>query len=1232
MLQKRLIILLCVLIIVPTVVIGWMAYRFSIDSIRSDRINVIGQIASSRQEQLSRLLTQTHSRANIFLGDLLVKCLHRDALDQVCAKAFLGDYLHTEVASGAVLYIPQANQHLIVGNPPAAARGAVDFVEQQLAWVTEPSAAAERYFSVIVRDKRSSLQLQVTYPVSQLQPIFSIPPELGRSGEIFLADSKGFFITQSKFSARQGHAYPISAMPMQTCLSGQSAEMLAADYRGQAVIHGFRFVPEIGGGCIMAHIEQSEAFAPVRMLERRILTALLLFVVVTAVIVNLLARRIVRPIIRLTDTARRISNGDHSIRAATTGLDEISELAKSFNQMTDALSDAQRNLEAKVEERTQALRLSQERYMLAERAVNDGIWDWNILDHQYYLSPRWNKILGYAPGELPNRESIFFELIHPDDKHRASELFKRHLENKERYVAEIRLQHKDGSYRWVLDRGEAIRDESGQPIRMIGSITDITERKAAEAELISYRDHLEERVAMATTEVQAIVQTAVNGVISIDASGAIRVFNPAAERLFGWQAQEVIGKNVSLLMPEAVAREHDDYIQRFLNSQQGKILGIEREVVAQRKDGSQFPANLAVGHGVISEGRHIFVGFIADISLQKQAQQELRLAKEAAEAAAKAKSNFLANMSHEIRTPMNTVIGFAEVALQKPDLPTETRDHIRIILSSARHLLSVINDILDFSKIEAGKVELESVCFNLPAAMRDTLQTIGLRAAEKGLKLDMQIDPALPAYFSGDPNRLRQVVLNLVGNAVKFTETGQIMVTVEPAEGEEMLHFAISDTGIGMTAEQAERIFESFSQADSTTSRRFGGTGLGTTISKQIVEMMGGRIWVDSRLGEGSTFHFTIHLPSTAQHESCLYWQKQPLRTDFKSPRSFSVLLAEDIEANANLARLRLEQQGHNVFWVKNGRQAVDAFKAGGMDLILMDLQMPVLDGIEATRQIRQLEHGTGRRVPILALTASVLKHEKLECTEAGMDGIVGKPIDINELLEKMESLTPAGIGQVRTQIEQPPQPQTELTLDFSALSAVADTDKGVQTWQDSRVYLNALHSFAEQHVDDAVQMQVLCAQNPGDVRDAERLAHALKGVAGNLALTKVAELAVKLDDQLKHQPILQPQPALAELDKALKETVAAIRQLPAAGDPVLSGQPLGQQQLIDLLQTLLPALDSLNPDNAEPIMRQIGAGLQAAEVKPLQQAIDSFDFDTAKAEVQRLIDGLTNATEQRRT
>jgi CheY-like chemotaxis protein len=507
--------------------------------------------------------------------------------------------------------------------------------------------------------------------------------------------------------------------------------------------------------------------------------------------------------------------------------------------------------------------------------------------------------------------------------------------------------------------------------------------------------------------------------------------------------------------------------------------------------------------------------------------------------------------------------------------------------------------------------------------MQETLQSIGLRATEKGLQLDLKIDPVLPAFFNGDPYRLRQVILNLVGNAVKFTESGKIVVSIEKADAADMLHFAISDTGIGMTPEQTEKIFESFSQADSTTSRRFGGTGLGTTISKQIVEMMGGKIWVDSEIGVGSTFHFTIRLPSTDQQDSCLYQDRPQQHLDFISQRSFTVLLAEDIEANANLARLRLERQGHQVIWVKNGQEAVDRFKAGGLDLILMDLQMPVLDGIDATRQIRQLEQGRERRIPILALTASVLKHEMQECADAGMDAIVGKPIDINELLEKMELLVPADLGHLRTHVDIPSLAKS--SLDFSALSSVADPEKALQNWQDPFVYLKALHDFVEQHANDATRMADLCLQLPNDRVAAERIAHALKGLAGNLALTTVSELATRLDQQLKTQALQSLPAGFAELDAALQAVAKAIQQLPK---PVSQTDPIGRvdkTEITTLLKSLLLALDSLNPDKAEPILRQIESGLQARDLRNLRQAIDNFDFDVAKAEVQHMLTQLAS-------
>jgi PAS domain S-box-containing protein len=1230
MLQKRLISLLLLLILLPTLVVSWMAYRFTVDNIRSERIEIVGRIADSRHEQLKLVLQRASNRANAFLTDVLVKCISVDSLDEACASGFLNDYLLTEGASGALFFRRDAaDQAIAVGTPMLSIAEVGEFPPGQLAGLNPRNSNQPRSYYVLAGNQNMSWRLVVIYPVSLLQPIFVSHPDLGKSGETFLADSEGFFISQARYPAGQGYSHPISARPMQACLNHQDSEALDVDYRGKAVIHGFRYIPEIGGGCIMAHIEQAEAFAAIGTMETQLVVAVGLFIILTILIARSLARRIVGPILRITNSARRIREGDLSERVKVRGVDEIAELASSFNHMTDALADAQHNLETKVAERTQELLLSQERYMLAEGAVNDGIWDWNIVEHQYYLSPRWNKILGYAEGELPNVESIFFELIHPDDKKIASDAFSKHLEHGERYATELRLRHKDGSYRWVLDRGEALRDDDGRPYRMVGSIADITERKAAEAELLRYREHLEEMVAMATTEVQAIVKTAANGVISIDSSGAIRMFNPAAERLFGWSAEEVVGRNVSMLMPQPFASAHNDYIQRFLVTNQSKIIGFEREITALRKNGEVFPANLAVGHAVLAEGRHLFVGFMSDISAQKHAEQELRLAKETAETAAKAKANFLANMSHEIRTPMNTIIGFAEVVLQNQNLPSDIHKHVNNILSSGRHLLNVINDILDFSKIEAGKVQLEAVCFNLTSALQEALQTIGLRASEKGLLIELNLAADLSQYVIGDPNRLRQVILNLVGNSVKFTESGRVSVAVSRGEGADKLHFAISDTGIGMTTEQTTRIFEPFSQADASTSRRFGGSGLGTTISKQIVELMGGTIWVESQLGVGSTFHFTVRLPDTSVGPDCLY-QTVPRVAEYVSPRSFKVLLAEDIEANATLAILRLEQQEHRVTWVKNGQQALDAFRAGGYELILMDLQMPVLDGIEATRRIRQLEAGSSSHIPILALTASVLQHEREQCFQAGMDAIVGKPINIDELLEQMELMTPKNCGVARTVIKQGARSQA--VIDFKPLVGVANIDKALATWRDPVIYADALQNFARERNDDAVKIAHLYDENAGNadtIESIRRIVHGLKGVSGNLALAEIFALASALDSQLHAGELPEMAGQLTALDVALKKACLAIAklQLPQPNREIATSG-FDAVIVVGLLQQLLLALDALNPETAEPLLQQLIPYLQQSDFIAIHNKIDHFDFDSAKREVETLISRLATSVD----
>ncbi|KPA12642.1 multi-sensor hybrid histidine kinase, partial [Candidatus Magnetomorum sp. HK-1] len=336
---------------------------------------------------------------------------------------------------------------------------------------------------------------------------------------------------------------------------------------------------------------------------------------------------------------------------------------------------------------------------------------------------------------------------------------------------------------------------------------------------------------------------------------------------------------------------------------------------------------------------------------------EAKKAREEAEEANRAKSQFLANMSHEIRTPMNSVIGFLSLVLDDPIISERQRKYLSSAHNSSEKLLELLNDILDLSKLESGKLELENIPFDLHEMIRDTVQMLDLSAQKKNLYLSSDIDNALPHYIMGDPGKLRQILVNLTGNAIKFTEKGEVSICVALAEQEDMIHFSVSDTGIGIPSERLDTIFDPFTQADASTTRKFGGTGLGTTISKQIAELMGGKIWAESIEGKGSTFHFTAHLKAT---------QKKPVReigNDFislddneslsKFQRCFKVLLAEDIEENIILAKIRLEEKGHTIIVAKDGRQALEMFQKNELDLILMDVHMPQMNGLEATKKIR---------------------------------------------------------------------------------------------------------------------------------------------------------------------------------------------------------------------------------------------------------------------------------------
>jgi signal transduction histidine kinase/ActR/RegA family two-component response regulator len=386
---------------------------------------------------------------------------------------------------------------------------------------------------------------------------------------------------------------------------------------------------------------------------------------------------------------------------------------------------------------------------------------------------------------------------------------------------------------------------------------------------------------------------------------------------------------------------------------------------------------------------------------------ELIESRDLAREGSRAKSEFLANMSHEIRTPMNGILGMTELALET-SLTDDQRDQLKTVKSSAESLLSILNDILDLSKIEAGKLELELIAFQPHECVRQAVALLDAQARQKGIALDCEFGSGVPEWVFGDPTRLRQVLINLLGNAVKFTSSGRVWVEVvgEPApdpapDGEVTLTFAVSDTGIGIASANLDHIFEAFSQADGSMTRRFGGTGLGLTICSRLVTLMGGRIAVESRPGKGSKFHFTARVqpalqPDLAALESSVRSPEDPIR-------KLNLLVAEDNSVNQKVIRRILEKHGHCITIAGSGREALAFFHSASFDLILMDVQMPEMDGLSAATAIRRSELGTGRHTPIVAMTAHAMMGDRERCLASGMDDYVSKPIHAQHLLEKLQ-------------------------------------------------------------------------------------------------------------------------------------------------------------------------------------------------------------------------------------
>nr|CRH04314.1 putative Histidine kinase with HAMP domain, PAS 3 domain, PAS 4 domain, HisKA domain, HATPase domain, two Response regulator receiver domains and Hpt domain [Candidatus Magnetococcus massalia] len=1300
------------------------------------------------------------------------------------------------------------------------------------------------------------------------------------------------FLQPESHSARASFMQPesgrVDTTAARAALAGETGLGVVHDYRGVSVLSAYAPLQfnDTLQFALMAEMDEAEAFATIHHLKQMMwlvtIGVLLLVLLASAWI----AQRVTRPILQLTEASQAMADGDLKQRAIVGSQDELGQLADNFNQMRRAIRDkiseveqqrealdrANDELEFQVQQRTEALEETQQRFELAVRGSGDALWEFESRSQKSWFSPRLLTMLGYGEEELSFTWRVWESQLHPQDHLATLAAFQAHLAEDVVYDVECRMRRKGGAYLWCRIRGGSLRDAQGRAYRTSGSVTDISQRKAAEEAVLAREQELQEildlapigfgvavegkvryvnrrvremfnsevgqdieplhadkaqlasmlartakdevirdmemtmrapdgglldtlasfkrtqfageqglqawfyditplkrlteELAAGRTQLQIILDSIPSIIFTKDRDERHLLINDYFTTALGITPEEVIGKTVfDFDLPDDAVQQIHTQDRKVLD--EGELIEYEETLPSPQGEARYYiTRKIPLRDG---QGRIIgLVGIATDITERRETEEVVMRAKEAAEAATRAKSDFLANISHEIRTPMNAIIGMSYLALQT-ELTPKQRNYIAKTHRSAESLLGIINDILDFSKIEAGKLDMEAVSFRLEDVLENLANLLGLKTEERGIELLFDLQAELPTALVGDPLRLGQILVNLGNNAAKFTEQGEVVIAIgveQQSEAQATLCFAVRDSGIGMSAEQQAKLFQSFSQADSSTTRKFGGTGLGLAISKKLAELMGGRIWVESAPGVGSTFSFTARfdkqrgersprrtlsnelgalrvlvvddnasareilsamlaqfglrpdqaatgVEAIAMLEAAV--QSDPYKlmlVDWRMPSmdgvetarrivqdeklgeppvmimvtaygreealaaaegvaiqgfltkpvtassmldgvmdalglqggsgaqharrglddhlqaaqrlsGAKVLLVEDNEINQELALELLKGAGIGVRVANNGQEALELLAEERFDGVLMDCQMPVMDGYTATRRIRQ--HADFGEIPVLAMTANAMAGDREKALDAGMNDHIAKPINLHDMFSTMARwITPAE----PVVVEAAAPSKVSEVISIPELPGI-DTLEGLATTQNNpALYQRLLHKFLQSQGDFATQFDA--ALSSEDAAAPQRLAHTIKGVAGNIGAKGVQQAAAELESahsEVAHSEVVYSEVVYSEVQQA------ALKALVQALEPVLAGLQawLDSQQgrapqrgdesaldrpklagLIHQLEALLADDDADSSSVAEEIQQLPGLPLEAKALQEICQQIEGYDFEAA--------------------